>query len=92
MAHAPMMQRAVRAHKRPPPIADQKTCYPVVTYDPSKPNNYGINLENFGVAPDVWVENSPDDELAGHDRELEGAVDEALRMLEEGNWQYGEDD
>jgi hypothetical protein len=25
-----------------------------VTYDPTKPNNYGINLENYGVPPDVW--------------------------------------
>jgi tricorn protease len=64
----------------------------VVTYDPTKPNNYGINLENFGVAPDVWVENTPQDELDGFDRELKAAVDEALRMLAEGTWQYGEDD
>ena len=55
----------------------------VVTYDPSKPNNYGINLENYGVAPDVWVENTPDDELKGFDRELKAAVDEVLRMLKE---------
>lgn len=64
----------------------------VTTYDPSQPYNYGVNLENFGVAPDVWVENTPADELAGYDRELKAAVDEALRMLEEGTWQYGEDD
>jgi tricorn protease len=64
----------------------------VVTYDPTKPNNYGINLENFGVAPDVWVENSPQDILDGKDRELETAVAEALKMLQEGDWQYGEDD
>ena len=31
----------------------------VVTYDPTKPNNYGINLENYGVDPDVWAENTP---------------------------------
>lgn len=55
----------------------------VVTYDPSKPNNYGINLENYGVAPDVWAENTPDDELKGFDRELKAAVDEVLRMLKE---------
>lgn len=61
----------------------------VVTYDPTKPNNYGINLENYGVAPDVWVENTPEDELRDYDRELKAAVDEALRMLEEGRWQYG---
>ncbi len=64
----------------------------VVTYDPTKPHNYGINLENFGVAPDVWVENTPDDELKGFDRELKAAVDEALKMLKEGTWQFGEDD
>jgi tricorn protease len=60
----------------------------VVTYDPTKPNNYGINLENFGVAPDVWVENTPEDELKGFDRELKGAIDEALKMLKEGKYQY----
>ncbi len=64
----------------------------VVTYDPKKPHNYGINLENFGVAPDVWAENTPADELAGFDRELKAAVDEALKMLAKGNWQFGEDD
>jgi tricorn protease len=62
----------------------------VVTYDPSKPNNYGINLENFGVAPDVWAENTPDDELSGFDRELKAAIDEAMKMLKEGRYQYTE--
>ena len=62
--------------------------YLVATYDPTKPNNYGINLENFGVAPDVWVENSPQDELRGYDRELDAAVKEALRMLQRGTWQF----
>jgi tricorn protease len=60
----------------------------VVTYDPTKPNNYGINLENYGVAPDVFVKNSPQDELAGFDRELDAAIKEAMRMLKEGKWQY----
>jgi len=60
----------------------------VITWDPTKPNNYGINLENYGVAPDVMVENSPDDELRGFDRELKAALDEALKMLREGKWQY----
>ena len=60
----------------------------VVTYDPSKPNNFGINLENFGVAPDVFVVNTPEDELRGFDRELKAAVDEALKMLREGRWQF----
>lgn len=60
----------------------------VVTYDPTQPHNHGINLENYGVAPDVWVMNTPEDELRGFDRELKAAVDEALRMLSEGLWQY----
>lgn len=60
----------------------------VTTYDPSKPNNYGINLENFGVPPDVFVENTPEEELKGFDRELKTAIEEALKMLKEGKWQY----
>jgi len=60
----------------------------VVTYDPTKPNNYGINMENFGVAPDVFVKNTPKDELDGFDRELDTAVKEALKMLAEKKWQY----
>jgi tricorn protease len=55
----------------------------VITYDPSKPNNYGVNLENLGVPPDVWVKNTPMDELKRIDRELKTAVEEALRMLKE---------
>ena len=60
----------------------------VVTWDPTRPNNYGYNLENHGVAPDVWAENTPEDELSGFDRELKAAIDEALRMLREKTWQY----
>jgi len=60
----------------------------VVSYDPTKPNNWGIALENYGVAPDVWAENSPEDELRGFDRELKAAVDEALRLLKAGKFQY----
>ena len=60
----------------------------VVTYDPERPNNYGINLENYGVTPDVWIENTPEDELKGVDRELQAAIDEVMRMLKEGLWQY----
>ncbi len=60
----------------------------VVTYDPTKPHNHGINLENYGVAPDVFVWNTPEDELSGRDRELKAAVDEALRMLAAGLYQY----
>ena len=55
----------------------------VVTWDPSKPNNYGVDLENYGVPPDVWVKNSPVDEVKGVDRELKAAIDEVLKMLKE---------
>jgi tricorn protease len=41
----------------------------------------GINLENLGVKPDVFVENNPDDELAGKDAQLERAVAELLNEL-----------
>jgi tricorn protease len=60
----------------------------VVTYDPERPNNYGINLENYGVAPDVWIENTPEDERRGVDRELQAAIDEVTKMLNDGLWQY----
>jgi tricorn protease len=40
-------------------------------------------VENEGVAPDVDVENWPKDVIAGHDPQLERAVQEALRMLKE---------
>jgi tricorn protease len=60
----------------------------VMTYDPTKPNNYGFNLENFGVQPDVMVKNTAMDELRGFDRELKAAVDEVLKMMKEGKWQY----
>ena len=53
----------------------------VVSWDPTKPNNYGFDLENFGVPPDVWVKNSPADEARGRDMELKTAIEEAMRML-----------
>ena len=55
----------------------------VVSWDPTKPNNYGFDLENFGVPPDVWVKNSPMDEAKGIDRELKAAIEEAMKMLKE---------
>jgi tricorn protease len=39
------------------------------------------NMENFGVPPDILVENSPEDHLAGKDRQLEVAVQELLKEL-----------
>ena len=59
-----------------------------ITYDPTKPYNYGINLENFGVPPDVYVENTPEDYLNGYDRELKIAIDEVNRMIIEGQYKY----
>ncbi len=38
----------------------------------------GESLENYGVQPDVWVDNGPEDFLAGHDRQIEKAI-EVLR-------------
>jgi tricorn protease len=35
----------------------------------------GENMENFGVPPDVLVDNTPADFLAGHDRQIEKAIE-----------------
>ena len=39
------------------------------------------NMENNGVQPDILVENTPEDNLAGRDRQLETAVQELLKGL-----------
>jgi tricorn protease len=39
----------------------------------------GTNLENHGVVPDVYVDNSPQDFFRGRDAQLEKAV-EVLRQ------------
>jgi tricorn protease len=39
------------------------------------------NMENYGVHPDILVENSPEDNLAGRDRQVETAVQELLKEL-----------
>jgi tricorn protease len=39
------------------------------------------NMENYGVQPDILVENTPEDNLAGKDRQLETAVQELLKEL-----------
>ena len=38
-------------------------------------------MENYGVQPDILVENTPEDSLAGRDRQLETAVQELLKEL-----------
>ena len=39
------------------------------------------NMENYGVQPDIFVENKPEDTLAGRDRQLEAAVEELMKQL-----------
>ncbi len=39
------------------------------------------NMENNGVKPDILVENTPEDNLAGRDRQIETAVQELLKEL-----------
>src|SRR5260221_12942682 len=39
------------------------------------------NMENYGVKPDIPVENSPADNLAGRDRQIEVAVQELLKEI-----------
>ena len=47
---------------------------------------YDVNgrwaIENEGIAPDIEVENTPAADMAGHDLQLERAVQEALKLLE----------
>jgi tricorn protease len=40
-------------------------------------------VENEGTAPDIDVENWPKDVIAGHDLQLERAVQEAMRLMKE---------
>ncbi|MGH9769937.1 MAG: S41 family peptidase, partial [Blastocatellia bacterium] len=39
------------------------------------------NMENYGVQPDILVENTPEDNLAGRDRQLETAVQELVKQI-----------
>jgi tricorn protease len=39
------------------------------------------NMENYGVQPDIQIENTPEDNLAGHDSQLERAVQELLKQI-----------
>ena len=38
----------------------------------------GTNMENYGVPPDVFQDNTPSDFATGHDRQIEKAI-EVLR-------------
>ncbi len=39
------------------------------------------NMENYGVQPDIRVDNAPEDNLAGRDRQLETAVEELMKQI-----------
>ena len=39
------------------------------------------NMENYGVRPDILIENTPEDNLAGRDRQLETAVQELIKEI-----------
>jgi tricorn protease len=39
------------------------------------------NMEHHAVQPDIYIENTPEDNLAGHDRQLETAVREVMKEL-----------
>lgn len=41
------------------------------------------DVENIGVSPDIEVENTPAEVIKGHDPQLERAVQEALKLLEQ---------
>jgi len=47
------------------------------------------NMENYGVQPDIYVENTPEDNLAGRDRVIEVAVQELLKELDESRAEVG---
>jgi tricorn protease len=42
------------------------------------------NMENNGVRPDILVDNTPEETLAGRDRQIEVAVEELLKQLKSG--------
>src|SRR5436853_7437071 len=39
------------------------------------------NMENYGVQPDIFVDNTPEDNVAGRDRQLEIGVAELMKQL-----------
>jgi tricorn protease len=64
-----------------PPVTDQGgiTAPNLAFYNPD--GKWGI--ENEGITPDIEVENTPAEVIKGHDPQLERAVAEALRLLNE---------
>ena len=43
----------------------------------------GADMENNGAMPDIVIEQTPDDEVADHDAQLQAAVEDLMRRLEE---------
>ena len=41
----------------------------------------GENMENYGVVPDIVIDNGPADFLAGRDKQIEAAVQELQKEL-----------
>jgi C-terminal processing protease CtpA/Prc len=46
-----------------------------------QPHEFQEFMENYGVQPDIRVDNAPEDNLGGRDRQLETAVEELLKQL-----------
>ena len=44
-------------------------------------NDVGWQVENYGTDPDIEIDNAPQDAAAGHDRQLEKAIEVALAQL-----------
>jgi tricorn protease len=39
------------------------------------------NMENYGVKPDIFIENTPEDNISGRDKQLETAVAELMKEV-----------
>jgi tricorn protease len=44
-------------------------------YIPAGKDKEMVNMENYGVPPDVYIDNAPPDFLTGHDRQIEKAIE-----------------
>ncbi len=53
-------------------------------------NEEGFGIENVGTPPDVEVEQTPKDVIAGKDPQLEKAIEIILQQLEDNPWLAGE--
>jgi len=70
-----------RRHRHRQLLADRRLNGTDAWHQRSLADRERTNMENFGVPPDIFVENTPEDHLAGRDRELEVAVQELLKQL-----------